>query len=134
MEEIVVNGSLDVNASNWEREVTQSTVLTVVYFWHSQCPWCLRLSPIFSEVAEEYEGKAKLVKLNILEDQSGQKVADNFGVMSTPTLVFLCRGRPVGQSVGFLSKEDLKKAVDSMLAKYRQCLSQSTELRPAYII
>jgi thioredoxin 1 len=124
----------EADASNWAKEVTQSTILTVVYFWHNQCPWCFRLNPILNEVTEEYRGKMKFVKLYVLEDPANQEIATNFGVMSTPTLMFMCNGRPVGQIVGLLSKEDLEKAFDDMLSKHRQCLTQSTELRPAYIV
>jgi thioredoxin 1 len=129
-----MENAVDVYASNWNREVAQSTMLTVAYFWHNQCPWCFRLNPIFNEVAEEYRGRVKFVKLNILENPANQEVASNFGVMSTPTLMFLCNGRPIGQIVGLLSKEELEKALDDMLARHRQCLSQSTELRPSYIV
>ena len=59
---------LEVNAGSWEQEVLQSDVLTVVDFWHSQCPWCIRLEPIYNETAEEYKGKVKFAKLNILKN------------------------------------------------------------------
>jgi thioredoxin 1 len=129
-----MEGVSEVSAGNWQQEVSQSTMLTVVYFWHNQCPWCLRLSPIFNEITEEYSGRIKFAKLNVLENPTNQEIASNFGIMSTPTLLFLCSGRPVGQVVGLMSKEDLEKAMDDMLLRHRQCLSQSTELRPAYIV
>jgi len=53
--------------------------------------------------------------------------------MSTPTLMFFCSGRPIGQTVGLMSKEDLKKALDDMLGRYRTCLRQSSDLR-SYIV
>lgn len=124
----------EVNAGNWQQEVSQSTMLTVVYFWHNQCPWCLRLNPIFNEITEEYGGKIKFAKLNVLENPANQEMASNFGIMSTPTLLFLCSGRPVEQIVGFMSREDLERAMEDMLLRHRQCISQSTELRPAYIV
>jgi thioredoxin 1 len=131
---LAVDSVSDVNASNWAELVSNPTIPTVVYFWHEQCPWCLRLKPIFSEIAEEFEGKIRFLKLNVLESPANQEIASNFGIMSTPTLLFLCKGRPVGQIVGFVSKEDLEKGLNDILGRYRQCLSQSTELRPAYIV
>ena len=124
----------DVNALTWEGEVTQSAKLTVVHFWHEQCPWRLRLNPTFSQVVEEYKERMKFVKLNILEDPSNRQIADNCGVMSTPTLLFPCREKPVGQVVGLMSKEDLERGLDDILARYQQCLSQSTEFRPTYVV
>ena len=124
----------DVNAHNWAQEIANSSVLTVVYFWHKQCPWCFRFTPILEEVSREFEGRIKFAKLNILEDPSNKEIADNFGVMSTPTLLFLCRGRPVGQVVGLQSKEDLERGLNDILARHVTCLVQSTELRPSYIV
>ena len=66
---------LDVNANNWEQEVLQSDILTVVDFWHDRCPWCLRLNPIIDDVAREYEGKIKFVKLNVLKVSANREIA-----------------------------------------------------------
>jgi len=124
----------DVNANNWTEQISRPTVLTAVYFWHNECPWCQRLNPIFSDIAEEFKEKIRFLKINVLENQANQELASNYGIMSTPTLLFLCKGRPVGQIVGFVSKEDLAKGLNDILGRYRQCLSQSTELRPAYVV
>jgi thioredoxin len=120
---------LDVNAGHWEQEVLKSEILTVVDFWHDRCPWCLRLNPIFNEVSEEYKGKIRFVKLNVLETQTNREIAIRHGIMSTPTLMFFCEGRPVGQALGFMPKEQLKKLIDDMLQKHRECIDQSTELK-----
>lgn len=91
-------------------------------------------TPFSRRSQKSTEGKTKYAKLNVLGSPSNQEIANNFGVMSTPTLMFLCRRRPVGQAVGLLSKEDLKRGLNDMLTTYKGCLSQSTELRPAYIV
>jgi thioredoxin-like negative regulator of GroEL len=122
-------GSVEANATNWTAEVLKSNVPTVVYFWHEQCTWCVRLSPIFSEVAEEYRGKAKFVKFNILASQENRELAADNGVMGTPTLMFFCQGRSIGQTVSYMPKEDLKKVLDNMLETYNRCLKQSSDLR-----
>jgi len=119
----------DVNANNWEQEVLQSDVLTVVDFWHDRCPWCLMLDPIFNAVAEEYKGKVKFAKLNVLENPDNREIAISYGVMGTPTLLFFCAGRPVGGVVGSMSRERLKKILDDMLERHRECVRQSTELK-----
>ena len=120
---------LDVNANNWEQEVLQSDILTVVDFWHDRCPWCLRLNPIIDEVAKEYEGKIKFVKLNVLKVSSNREMAIHYGIMSTPTLLFFCEGRPVGQALGFMPKENLKELLDDTVAKHKECIKHSTELK-----
>ena len=120
---------LEANATNWKEEVLQSSVLTVVDFWHERCPWCIRLNPIFDEVAEEYKGKIKFVKLNVLASPGNREIAIRYGVMGTPTLVFFCAGRPVEEVVGFMPKERLKKILDTMLETHKECIKQSTELK-----
>lgn len=120
---------LEVNASDWEQEVLKSDILTVVDFWHNRCPWCVRLDPVINEIAEEYKGRIKFVKLNVLADSDNRAVAIHHGVMSTPTLLFFCKGRPVEQDVGFMPKEKLRKIMDDMLEKHTKCIEQSTELK-----
>jgi len=120
---------LEVKASSWEKEVLKSDVLTVVDFWHDRCPWCIRLNPIFDEVAEEYKGRVRFAKLNILESPDNQKIAIDYGVMSTPTLLFFCEGRPVEGAVGFMPKENLKKIMEDVIKRHRECIKQSTEIK-----
>ena len=131
---MVVTNYVEADADTWNREVEKADNLTVVYFWHDECPWCLRLNPIFNEVSQEYASRIKFVKLNIMGNQANREIAANYGVMSTPTLVFFCHGRPVGQSVGFMPKEQLEKSLVDVLQRYKTCLSQSTELRPFYVV
>jgi len=129
-----MDGFSDANVLSWQQEVAESKVLTVVYFWHEQCPWCLRFSPILSDATTKYREKIKFVRLNILENEANQEIASTFGVLSTPTLMFFCQGRSVGQIIGAMTEEDLEKVFDDMLARHKQCLMQSTQLRPAYIV
>lgn len=118
----------DINADNWEQKILKSDILTVVDFWHDHCSWCLKLDPILNDVSEDYKGKIKLAKLNLLENPKNREIAIRYGVMGTPTLVFFCAGRPVEQVVGFMSKERLKKKLDDMLETHKDCIKQSTKL------
>ena len=120
---------VELNQNNWEEEVGRSSILTLVYFWHQQCPWCRRLTPIIEKLAEEYSGKLKFARLNVLESPSNQELATDLGVMGTPTLIFFCSGRPLMQIVGYTGEEDLRKVINDMLQRYRTCLLQSTDLR-----
>ncbi len=119
----------EASSANWQQEVAQSKSLTIVYFWHEQCAWCRQLNPIFERLTREYQGRIKFVKLNILADQDNRQIAASFGVMSTPTLMFFCKGRPIGQGVGYMPEENLRKVFDFMLKSHENCLAQSSELR-----
>ena len=119
---------LEINADTFERDILKSDILVIVDFWHEHCPWCLRLNPLFDQVSEEYQNKVKFAKLNVIKSPENRDVASKYGVIGTPTLKFFCGGRPVEERVGFLSKEQLKKSIDDVLAKHRECINKSTEL------
>jgi thioredoxin 1 len=120
---------IDADTTNWANEVLKSNMLTLVYFWHDTCPWCIKLNPIFNEITEEYRGKMKFVKLNVLSKPENRELASNLGVMGTLTLMFFCQGRSLGQTVSYMPKEDLKKALDDMLGRYNRCIMQSSDIR-----
>jgi len=120
---------LELNSANWEKEVLQSQILTVVDFWHEKCPWCIKLNPVYDQLAEEYRGKIKFVKVNVLANRENRDLAILHGVMGTPTLIFFCGGRPVRQVVGFNTRERLEKITDEMLENHQQCAKQSTPLK-----
>jgi thioredoxin 1 len=116
----------DLSANEWKQEVLQSNILTVVDFWHKHCSFCLKLNPIFTKVAENYEGKIKFIKFNVMESSESRDIALNHGIMSTPTLMFFCAGRVVGQFLGFMPKEELTRVMEDMLKRYKDCLYQSS--------
>ena len=120
---------VEINAEDWKKEVLESDRLVVVDFWHEKCPWCLRLAPVYEEVAEEYKGKAKFASMNVLASRENQYLALKFGVMGTPTLIFFCAGRPVDAAIGFQPKERLKGIVEEVLRTHKECVEKSTELK-----
>lgn len=119
----------DVTAETWQSEVLRSDKLVVVDFWHEACGWCRRLDPVYKEVATEYSDKLKFAKFNVLSNDRHTQLAVELGVQGTPTLIFFCEGRPVGELVGYRAKDVLKKEIDDAYAKHRQCLEQSTPLK-----
>jgi len=78
-----MSGVLDVSAADWEKEVLKANTIVLVDFWHENCPWCIRLDPVFSEVAEEYEGKVKFTKINVLDSDENREIAFKYGIMGT---------------------------------------------------
>jgi thioredoxin 1 len=120
---------LDVNADDWEKEVLQSETLVLVDFWHERCIWCKRLAPIYDEVAKEYEGKIKFIKINVLSNPENRQIAIDSGVMGTPTIGVFCEGRSVSTAVGFQPKERLQQLVQDMIDQHKECIQQSTELK-----
>lgn len=117
----------EINADSWEQEVIKSETPVVVDFWHEQCVWCLRLSPVYDELSEEYD-RAVLAKINIQKNEENFRMAQRYGIMGTPTLKVFCEGREVGEVVGYMEKNALRDELESIMKNASSCLSKSTEL------
>lgn len=96
----------ELKEMNFEQEVTESTVPVLVDFWASWCGPCKMLSPIISEIAEEYAETVKVCKVNVDEEPV---LAAKFGISSIPTLILFKNGQPANVSVGYRPKEEIVK-------------------------
>jgi len=103
----------EVSDSSFETEVLKAELPVLVDFWAPWCGPCRMVAPIVEELADEYQGKMKFVKLNT--DDNGD-TAMRFSIRSIPTLMLFKGGESVGQIIGFRPKSDLKKSIDSVLS------------------
>ena len=90
---------------NFKAEVLDAKGLVLVDFWATWCGPCKMLAPTVSEIADEYEGKVKVFKLDV--DQA-MDIAMSYGVASIPTLILFKDGEIVKKSVGVVSKEEIE--------------------------
>ena len=97
--------AMAVTDDNFATEVEQHDGLTVVDFWATWCAPCRMIAPIVEQLATEYEGKAKVTKLDV---DSNQKTAMKFNVRSIPTILFFKGGKVVDQVVGAVPKSHLE--------------------------
>ena len=104
---------MDVTDQTFEDEVIQADVPTLVDFWAPWCGPCRMVAPIVEELAGEYDGRVKFVKVNTDENP---QVSTRYNVRSIPTLLLFKGGEPAGQIVGFRPKKDLKDRLDQVLA------------------
>lgn len=95
---------ITITSKNFEEEVSKSNVPVLLDFWASWCGPCKMVLPIVDEVASEVEGKAKVGKINVDEEQ---ELASAFNIMSIPTLVVIQNGKLVKQAVGVRSKQEI---------------------------
>jgi thioredoxin 1 len=103
----------EVTDNDWESEVLKSDVPVMVDFWAPWCGPCRMVAPIVEELAGEYDGKVKFVKLNTDDNVD---TATRYAVRSIPTLMVFKAGEQVDQVIGFRPKSELKKTLEKALA------------------
>lgn len=99
-------------AEEFKKEVLESQVPVVVDFWASWCQPCQMLGPVIEELSTDYEGRAKIVKINIEE---AQELAQTHQIMSIPTIIFFKGGQIKDRSLGYVDKELLAEKLDALL-------------------
>ena len=104
---------MHVTDSSFEKDVLKSAVPVLVDFWAEWCGPCKMIAPVLDELATEFQGKAKIGKVNI-DDHQG--LAAQFGVRAIPTLLIIKNGQVTEQMVGAKSKRDLKASLDKATA------------------
>ncbi|AVG16567.1 thioredoxin TrxA [Chromobacterium vaccinii] len=103
---------LHVTDDSFENDVLKADSPVLVDYWAEWCGPCKMIAPILDEVAKEYEGKLKVAKLNI--DQNEQ-TPPKFGIRGIPTLMLFKDGQVAATKVGALSKSQLTAFIDSQL-------------------
>ena len=103
---------LHINDTDFETTVVQSDIPVLVDFWAPWCGPCKMIAPILDEIAPEFAGKVKIVKINV---DDNQLVAGQFGVRSIPTLLLFKNGQLVATQVGALPKNQLAAFINQHL-------------------
>jgi len=98
---------------NFSEEVLHSNLPVLVDFWAAWCGPCRMVAPIVEELATEYDGKAKVAKLDV---DAAQKTAMEFGIRSIPTLLIFKEGKVSDQVIGAIPKEQIAEKLDAALA------------------
>ena len=102
--------ALEITDANFDETIKSG--VTLVDFWAPWCGPCQMQGPIVDKIAEEYEGRAVVGKLNVDDNAD---TAANFGVMSIPTLILFKDGEKVEQFTGVQSEDKLKTALDTQM-------------------
>jgi thioredoxin 1 len=98
---------------NFSDEVLNAELPVLVDFWASWCGPCRMIAPIVEELSGEYEGKAKVCKLDV---DAAQKTAAEFGIRSIPTLLIFKEGKVADQLIGAVPKQQITEKLDASLS------------------
>lgn len=115
--------SLDAKNSEWNSLIAGKD-LVAADFWAPWCPYCRMLKPVFELIATEYP-QIKFVKVNVDEEP---EIASRYGIQGIPVIKFFCEGKEIGEIVGYVPKEILRKEIEKVSASTPSCLA-NTSLR-----
>ena len=104
---------VQLTQENFASEVLQSSTPVLVDFWAEWCGPCKMIAPVLDELADEYDGRVRIGKVNIDEQQA---LATQYGIRAIPTLLLFHQGQVAEQIVGLKSKRDLKSSFDRVAA------------------
>ncbi|MGN0325771.1 MAG: thioredoxin [Lachnospiraceae bacterium] len=103
-------GEVTITEANFETEVLHSELPVLVDFWADWCGPCRMLSPLIADIAKEYEGKIKVGKVNVDEQQ---ELAMQYRVVSIPTLILFRDGQAVNRLVGAVPKGRIEEMLNA---------------------
>lgn len=105
---------IEFNDDNFEEEVVKADQPVLVDFWAEWCGPCRMIAPVVKELADEYDGKAKIGKVNVDENSD---VSMKYGIRSIPTLLIFKGGEVVDQIVGAVPKPAIKSKLEAQMAE-----------------
>ena len=105
---------IPVNKESWDNEVLKSKLPVFVDFWAEWCGPCRMVGPAVEQLSKTLEGKVKIVKLNVDENQ---EIAVQYGIQSIPSLLLFKDGNELARTIGAAPKEAYQKFIEGSLAK-----------------
>jgi thioredoxin 1 len=102
----------DVTDENFQTEIMEASIPALVDFWAAWCGPCRAIAPVVEELADQYQGRVKISKMNVDENP---KTPGQYGIRAIPTLILFKNGTVVEQITGAVSKNTLETAIKKTL-------------------
>lgn len=103
---------LELNDENFEREVLKNEQLVLIDFWRPGCNACLIMNPVIEEIAEEFNNRVKVGKLNVVENPETAKM---YKIPAVPTFIIFKDGKIIERAVGLRPKQILIDKLNSLI-------------------
>ena len=103
--------TIEINETNFDKEVLEANEPVLVDFWAEWCGPCKMLGPVLEEIAGEHDSRLKVAKVNV-DTNSG--LAERYGIQSIPTLLYFTKGELRDRTVGVLSKRAIVSRLEAL--------------------
>lgn len=110
--------------TDWDNLVSKKNLLAID-FWAPWCPYCTRLKPVFESIANDYKD-VNFIKVNVDEHPD---IASKYGIQGIPAIKFFCENKEIGEIIGYVPKDTLKKKIDQIIEDTPTCLSNTSSTR-----
>ena len=101
-----------ITTKSWDSDILESDLLVFVDFWSEWCDSCRMITPAIEQLAEVMNGRLKVAKINVDENQ---EIAMRYGIRSIPSLILFKDGKEIARTIGAASKERYQKFVEESL-------------------
>ena len=122
-----MNQVAEIPADSFERAVKRGDKPVIVEFWIKSCGNCQKFRPVYEKLPEIFGDKVEFLKMNIFLSLENLKLAEGLGVEETPTLKLFCKGREIGQIIGYRPVDEVVKEIEEILECEKYCQRQRSK-------